>query len=49
MERPGRSQVNEKGPYERQPMRDYSYAPAPAANTSNSLLLSGISNKKICG
>ena len=47
MERPGRSQVNEKTPYERQPIRDYSYN-APPANHSNSHLLSGVTNKKQC-
>lgn len=50
VERTGpRSQVNEKTQekaYERQPIRDYSYAPAPA---SNSMLLSGVSSKKNCG
>jgi len=52
IERPGpRSQVNEKTqekPYDRQPIRDYSYTPNQV-NASNLLLLSGISNKKSCG
>jgi hypothetical protein len=47
VERPGRSQFNEKPQYDRQPAREYGHSPAPVG--SSSLLLSGVSSKKSCG